>query len=220
MWRRRLWKIDLDGVLSAVFRVPVSYAYPVRNTEHAALLRPSPSCLLLQIQISRQLPAGRGPRGSVVLGVVTLTMMVGYYKLGQANKARRAEKHEKRLVRMALMPMLQVREKATCEEPIRDREVEQEHTSGVSYVSLSHFLLTCAPEARTVLMKFQCPLLVCCLSQGGVVVSEKDTSTPTILQRAPWDCFSYDIRVGGACKHEKYRNRGFQAQMCCFGKTF
>lgn len=65
--------------------------------------------LLFQIQISRQLPAGRGPRGSVVLGLVTLTMAVGYYKLGQANKGRRAEKHEKRMARIALMPMLQVR---------------------------------------------------------------------------------------------------------------
>lgn len=35
-------------------------------------------------------------------------MALGYYKLGQANKARRAERHEKRLARIALMPMLQV----------------------------------------------------------------------------------------------------------------
>lgn len=35
-------------------------------------------------------------------------MAVGYYKLGQANKGRRAEQHEKRLARIALMPMLQV----------------------------------------------------------------------------------------------------------------
>ncbi|CAM9731817.1 unnamed protein product [Pylaiella littoralis] len=63
-----------------------------------------------KIQISRQLPAGRGPRGSVVLGLVTLTMAVGYYKLGQANKGRRAEKHEKRMARIALMPMLQAEE--------------------------------------------------------------------------------------------------------------
>ncbi|CAM9284551.1 unnamed protein product [Ectocarpus sp. 6 AP-2014] len=63
-----------------------------------------------KIQISRQLPSGRGPRGSVVLGLVTVTMAVGYYKLGQANKARRAEQHEKRLARIALMPMLQAEE--------------------------------------------------------------------------------------------------------------
>lgn len=43
-----------------------------------------------------------------MLGIVSLTMAVGYYKLGQSNKARRAEKHEKRLARIALMPMLQV----------------------------------------------------------------------------------------------------------------
>lgn len=78
------------------------------NVEHPALLRPLPPCFFFQIQISRQLPAGRGPRGSVVLGLVTLTMAVGYYKLGQANKGRRAEKHEKRMARIALMPMLQV----------------------------------------------------------------------------------------------------------------
>lgn len=36
-------------------------------------------------------------------------MALGYYKLGQANNVRRAEKHEKRLARIALMPMLQVR---------------------------------------------------------------------------------------------------------------
>ncbi|CAM9392238.1 unnamed protein product [Laminaria digitata] len=63
-----------------------------------------------KIQISRQLPATRGPRGAVVLGLVTVTMAVGYYKLGQANKGRRAARHEKRLARIALMPMLQAEE--------------------------------------------------------------------------------------------------------------
>lgn len=43
-----------------------------------------------------------------MLGLVTVTMAVGYYKLGQANKGRRAARHEKRLARIALMPMLQV----------------------------------------------------------------------------------------------------------------
>ncbi|CAM9932309.1 unnamed protein product [Ascophyllum nodosum] len=62
------------------------------------------------IQIARRLPESRGPRGAVILGLVTLTMAVGYYRLGQANKARRAEKHEKRLARIALMPMLQAEE--------------------------------------------------------------------------------------------------------------
>lgn len=44
-----------------------------------------------------------------MFGLVSLTMAVGYYKLGQGNKERRAEKHEKRMARIALMPMLQVR---------------------------------------------------------------------------------------------------------------
>eukprot|EP00903_Cladosiphon_okamuranus_P006213 g6107.t1 len=63
-----------------------------------------------KIQIAREIPSGRGPRGSVVLGLVVCVMGVGYYKLGQANKARRAEQHEKRLARIALMPMLQAEE--------------------------------------------------------------------------------------------------------------
>lgn len=72
------------------------------------LLAVASCCVRLQIQIARQLPTTRGPRGAMVLGLVSLMMAVGYYKLGQANKARRAQKHEKRLARIALMPLLQV----------------------------------------------------------------------------------------------------------------
>ncbi|CAN0101249.1 unnamed protein product, partial [Discosporangium mesarthrocarpum] len=61
------------------------------------------------IRVARNLPA-RGPPGWAMFGTAALVMGYGYYKLGQGNIARREAKHEKRLARLALLPLLQAEE--------------------------------------------------------------------------------------------------------------
>eukprot|EP00891_Asterochloris_glomerata_P004399 jgi/Astpho2/4399/Aster-00018 len=61
------------------------------------------------IRFARRLPS-TGPTGFTLFSVTTAIMAYGFYKVGETNHERRAEKLEKKLARYAIMPVLQAEE--------------------------------------------------------------------------------------------------------------
>eukprot|EP00614_Pseudopedinella_elastica_P006435 CAMPEP_0172611286 /NCGR_PEP_ID=MMETSP1068-20121228/30991_1 /TAXON_ID=35684 /ORGANISM="Pseudopedinella elastica, Strain CCMP716" /LENGTH=111 /DNA_ID=CAMNT_0013415217 /DNA_START=105 /DNA_END=440 /DNA_ORIENTATION=+ len=62
-----------------------------------------------QIQYAAR-PTPRGPSGAVIWGASILCVSVGFYRVGQTNIERRAERAEVREARYAIAPLLQAEE--------------------------------------------------------------------------------------------------------------
>eukprot|EP00619_Florenciella_sp_RCC1007_P013597 CAMPEP_0205920728 /NCGR_PEP_ID=MMETSP1325-20131115/11656_1 /ASSEMBLY_ACC=CAM_ASM_000708 /TAXON_ID=236786 /ORGANISM="Florenciella sp., Strain RCC1007" /LENGTH=113 /DNA_ID=CAMNT_0053288449 /DNA_START=52 /DNA_END=393 /DNA_ORIENTATION=- len=71
----------------------------------------------------RPKPTVRGPSGAMIWGLSVLAVCGGFYRVGQTNIARRAEKEEKREARFAIAPLLQAEEDLRYVQARRNGEV-------------------------------------------------------------------------------------------------